>query len=481
VTTRTPWWRRLLRWWSPPAATAPRPSEPLPAAPAARVPSSGPEAWLADLIAAAAEGHRREEVGADLFWTHVRTLHADGHALLAIQWLDKFVAAPGTPPECVDTLRTQLCEWLIDRGTSGRAVPHLEALTDRPAHALRAHYLLGEHYRHVGDEARALRHYEAVLAIDVDYPNVRARAARIRAARGGDTRPVSGTTLRGADAFPGTTGARYQLTRELGRGATGVVYLARDTQLEREVAVKLLHPHVAAARGADACARFFEEARLAASLRHPNIVAVLDIDERARRMVMELAAGGTLRDVLRDRGPRTLRRALERHAQILSALAAAHRRGIVHRDLKPGNLMFRRDPDAPGSEIILGDFGVAHLPNPEHTEQRPASAVGTLAYMAPEQRSGAATARSDVYAAAVVLYEMLVGRTPWTRDVLLAGTRSEDDFTLPAALVATWPASMRDRIARHLAWLGAPTAHARPDSDAALADARRLRDLAIAG
>src|SRR5690606_7377051 len=151
---------------------------------------------------------------------------------------------------------------------------------------------------------------------------------------------------------------------------------------------KLLHPHLASAERAGACARFFAEARLAASLRHPNIVAILDLDEAARRIVMELAAGGTLREVLRERGPRPLRRALERHVQILSALEVAHRRGIVHRDLKPANLMFRRDPDAPGSEVMLGDFGVAHLPAagaapPSEAERarRQRDAVGTLAYM----------------------------------------------------------------------------------------------------
>src|SRR6185503_7822878 len=119
-------------------------------------------------------------------------------------------------------------------------------------------------------------------------------------------------TIAGVDVVGVQAGSRYRLVRELGRGATGVVYMARDLELERDVAVKLLHPHLAAASQADAVARFFAEARVCASLRHPNIVAILDLDESARRIVMELAAGGTMRQVLEERGPRPLRRALER-------------------------------------------------------------------------------------------------------------------------------------------------------------------------
>src|SRR5262249_3074420 len=160
------------------------------------------------------------------------------------------------------------------------------------------------------------------------------------------------------------------------------------------------------------------------------------------------AAGGTLRDLLRERGPRTLRRALERHTQILSALSAAHRRGIVHRDLKPANLMFRRDGDLPGVEVMLGDFGVAHLPDaaaptgadPAHARKE---AVGTLAYMAPEARRGSdPDPGNDVYAAAVVLYEMLTGRHPWPREILLAGARARGDFRPPADVVAGAPAAL---------------------------------------
>ena len=325
----------------------------------------------------------------------------------------------------------------------------------------------------------------------MSYPNVRARAERLRAARGQSAPASMGETIAGGDALGVTSGARYRLVRELGRGATGVVYLARDAELERDVAVKLLHPHLSAATRARACSRFFAEAKISASLRHPNIIAVLDMDERARRIVMELAAGGTLRTVLRDRGPRPLRRALERHAQILSALAAAHRRGIVHRDLKPGNLMFRRDPDVPGAEIVLGDFGVAHLPNIEGAtgaaaakavaDKKPAEAVGTLGYMSPEQRQGAeADPRTDIYASAVVLYEMLTGRYPWPRDILLAGTRARGDLHLPDDIRQSADPALIARLQNHLDRLGDPDLAGRPDTRTALAEAREMRDITIA-
>jgi len=217
-------------------------------------------------------------------------------------------------------------------------------------------------------------------------------------------------------------------------------------------------------------------------------VAILDLDEGARRIVMELAAGGTLRQVLQERGPRPLYRALERHAQILSALAAAHRRGVVHRDVKPANLMFRRDPDSPGVEIMLGDFGVAHLPNADGATgaaaaevRKPSEAVGTLAYMAPEHRRGAdANPRSDLYAAAVVLYEMLTGRPPWPREVLLAGTRMPGDFRLPDEVGRGSDAALMPALQAHLDEIGDPESTRRPTTEAALTTAQDLFDFATA-
>jgi hypothetical protein len=477
-------WKRILGWFwefeEPPRAL------PAPVDPEPTVLRSQDETWLEALADDAADGRRVDEIGSDEFWGHIEQLWKQGHERMASQWIEKFIAMPSTPEVAILALRLRLVEMCDQRGDLSVAVSHLEVLTVHADHAVRANYLLGEHHRRLGDEQRAMRHYEAVLARDVGYPNVRARLDRLRAARGEAAPNALDETMAGPE-LAGATGARYLLVRELGRGATAVVYLARDTQLDRDVAVKLLHPHLAAAHRAGACARFFQEARVCASLRHPNIVAILDLDETARRIVMELAAGGTLRDALRLHGRRTLRRALERHAQILSALNSAHQRGIIHRDVKPGNLMYRRDPALPGTEIMLGDFGVAHLPDPDDRSSSGRSAagrrdaVGTLGYMSPEQRRGEALSpRSDLYSAAVVLYEMLTGSLPWPQEVLLGGTRRRGDFRLPPDVIEGRHRGLCAALQEHLDLVGDPEVDNRPTSEQALEGALELRDWAIA-
>ncbi len=469
------WWQRLF-------GRRPEPPPELPPAPAPEPQTLGSEdeTFLAQLVADLANGKRRDEIGNKDVLQRIDSVWASGHERLAIEWAEKLLTVPEVPHTATAPLRAMLVERYEQRGELDTAVPHLEELSADETYALRAHYLLAEHARRRGDHERALRHYEAVLGRDVDYPNVRVRVERLRQLAG-RAAPVAGETLAAGDVAGVQAGARYRLVRELGRGATGVVYLARDAELDRDVAVKLLHPHLAGHDRADALAKFFHEARVMASLRHPNVVAVLDMDESSRRIVMELAAGGTLRDVLRERGARPLRRVIERHSQILSALVAAHRRGIVHCDLKPANLMFRRDVDLPGVEVMLGDFGVAHLPDAAGLSGAAGKreAIGTIAYMAPEQRRGDVTPAADVYAAAVVLFENATGRTPWSRDVLMAGTRRAEDFLLPEHITADATA-IADELQQHLLAIGHPDPARRPTSIQALSESQRLRERIIA-
>ncbi|MEZ4367918.1 MAG: protein kinase [Kofleriaceae bacterium] len=479
-------WQRLLGR----RAALPTPTAPAAAEPNLLVPAE--EAYLTQLAAAVAEGERAADVGGREFERAIDALWASGRERRAIEWLRKFLDARELPAAQRPPLRRRAVELLERRGELDEAVPLLEEIVDDTtpgvADITRALMLLAEHHQRQGDLAAAERRYQAVLARDVDYPNARTRLARLRAEAGRDAL-AAGETIASSDLTGVSAGTRYRLRRELGRGATGVVYVARDVELERDVAVKLLHPHLASAQTADALHQFFREARVMASLRHPNVVAVLDLDERARRIVMELAAGGTLRDVLAQGGPRPLRRALEHLVQILAALVAAHDRGFTHRDLKPANLMFRRSADVPGVEVMLGDFGIAHLPDartaeasgdlPVATTAPRAAAVGTLAYMAPEQRRGEpATPAVDLFALAVVTFEMLTGRLPWSRDVLLAGARARGDFALPAEVDA--PTELRAGLQAFLDDLGDPDPTRRPTAKAAHAEAMRLRELAIA-
>jgi len=503
------WWRRMFgKQTQPPAIATP--------APEPQHLGSEEEVFLAQLVQDLGDGKRREEISSTDVLAKLDGLWKSGHERLAIEWCEKLLSVPGADlagrsesaplqpgPARTAPLRAWLVERYEQRGELDTAIGHLELLVTTEPYALRAHYLLAEHARKKADHERALRHYEAVLGRDVDYPNVRVRVERLRQLTG-RAAPMAGETIAAGDVAGVQAGARYRLMRELGRGATGVVYLARDAELDRDVAIKLLHPHLAGTERADALARFFHEARVMASLRHPNVVAVLDMDEASRRIVMELAAGGTLRDVLRERGPRSLRRAMERHGQVLSALAAAHRRGIVHCDLKPGNLMFRRDADLPGVEIMLGDFGVAHLPDasgqasadgtrvadaagsgpvpvalPAMPTSKRAEAFGTLAYMAPEQRRGEVSPASDVYASAVVLFEMLTGHTPGARGGVIGSLREAADFRLPSELFKEAP-DLADDLQLHIDRISDPDPTKRPTTMQALAEAQRLRERIIA-
>ncbi len=211
---------------------------------------------------------------------------------------------------------------------------------------------------------------------------------------------------RGKDAARLLAG-RYRILRPLGAGATGKVVLALDGFYDRQVAIKVLNVS-GGSRGRDAYARFAREARVAAGLEHPNVVRVFEFNPDGPFLVMEYMAGGTLEERLGD-GPWPL--ALVRHIAYatLRGLEAVHRRGVIHRDLKPANIFFGEAGD-----VKIGDFGVAHLRDLGTTLT--GAMLGTLAYMAPEQMTGAQRpdATTDLYAFGCILYRLLVGTLPFT-------------------------------------------------------------------
>lgn len=209
-------------------------------------------------------------------------------------------------------------------------------------------------------------------------------------------------------------GDRYEVIRPIARGGMGEVYLAMDHRLDREVAIKVLHEELSGNKAF--LARFEREARAAAGLNHPNMVSVFDFgrEDGSPYIVMQYVKGLTLRDLMRNQGLPPPDRAADVMAAVAGALQFAHDHGIVHRDVKPGNIMVDTD-----GIVKVTDFGIAARNEPGRGEDaqqltQAGSVVGTAAYFSPEQAQGkAADARSDVYAMGCVLYELLVGRTPF--------------------------------------------------------------------
>jgi serine/threonine-protein kinase len=245
-------------------------------------------------------------------------------------------------------------------------------------------------------------------------------------------------------------GGRYELRRLIARGGMAEVYLARDSSLDRPVAIKVLFPEFATDPAF--VERFRREAQSAANLSHPNIAGVYDWGNEAGTyfIVMEYIEGRSLSDLMRTEGPLEPHRAAEIAFDIAGALGAAHARGVVHRDVKPGNVLI----NSHGVPKVV-DFGIARaLESPSEELTQAGSVMGTASYFSPEQAQGfAVDARSDLYSLGVVLYEMVTGRPPFTGDtpVAIAYKHVQEAPPRPSGLISGLPVGLEAVIGKLLA------------------------------
>jgi eukaryotic-like serine/threonine-protein kinase len=270
--------------------------------------------------------------------------------------------------------------------------------------------------------------------------------------RGVSPRTVTSAATADADPQVGRLlDGRYRIGPRIARGGMASVYEAHDTRLDRAVAIKIMHAGLGDATSGDEqfAARFVREARAAARLSHPNVVAVYDQGEDSGTvfLAMELVPGHTLRDTIAKEAPMSPEKALAILDPVLSALASAHRSGLIHRDVKPENVLIADD-----GRIKVADFGLARAVNAETQHTATGGVlIGTVSYLAPELVvDGRADARADVYAAGVVLYELLTGHKPHQGEspIAVAYKHVHEDVPAPSAQVPELPAYVDALVAR---------------------------------
>src|SRR6478672_782810 len=271
-----------------------------------------------------------------------------------------------------------------------------------------------------------------------------------------------------SDALVGTlVDNRYLVHSKLARGGMSTVYLATDRRLERDVALKVLHPHMAG--DPQFLDRLGREAKAAARLSHPHVVGVLDQGEDGplAYLVMEYIKGHTLRDVIKDKGALTPRLALALIDPVVEGLGAAHAAGLIHRDVKPENVLIADD-----GRIKIGDFGLARAIS---TTTSTGALIGTVAYLSPELVMGRqADARSDIYSLGIMLYEMITGRQPFDGDVPIqvAYQHVNSNVGAPSELVP----GLADELDELVQWCTANDPEQRPvDGNALLSELRHIR------
>jgi len=322
------------------------------------------------------------------------------------------------PGPVIGTARRQRIEEIFDQAIE--LAPH-----DRPALLSRA----------CGSDPDLRREVEALLA----FAERSGFTARLAAA-------VAGARARSPSMGPGHTVSQFQIVEQLGGGGMGVVYKALDRRLQRFVALKFLPSFLSAE--SEVKLRFTQEAKAIASLDHPNLCTIFEVEEAEDGqlfIVMPYYEGETLKQMI-ERGPLPMALVTDYGVQVSAGLAHAHAAGVVHRDIKPANVVV-----TPGGRVKILDFGIAKVSDMNLT--RTGAVLGTLAYMSPEQASGEPVDhRTDLWSLGVVLYEMLTGRQPFTgesREALFFGIQYREPSRI-TALRPEVPAALEGIVSRLL-------------------------------
>ncbi len=254
---------------------------------------------------------------------------------------------------------------------------------------------------------------------------------------------------------------RYELLEKLGEGGMGVVYKAFDPMLNITVAIKMLHKVTP-----EQFLRFQQEAKTAGRLNHRNLVKILTFGMTDDKpfMVMEYIKGRDLHSAIKQDGPLPWQRAIPIFVQICEALAHAHKRGVLHRDLKTSNVILTRDPQTQNTVVKILDFGISKLTSSDSVDQRqttPGQIIGSPLYMSPEQIAGGKIdSRSDIYSMGCLMFEVLIGRTPFVSESIL-GVLHQHTKDKPPTLAefaqsgSVFPASLEEIVAKSLAKLPA--------------------------
>ena len=241
-------------------------------------------------------------------------------------------------------------------------------------------------------------------------------------------------------------GNRYEILRKIGDGGMAFVYQARDKLLNRIVAVKVLRPEFVDDQ--EFLVKFKREAEAVASLSHPNIVNVYDVGEdgKVHYIVMEYVDGQNLKEIIQNEGSLEEYTALDIAKQIARALGAAHRNGIIHRDIKPHNILISKD----GRQVKVADFGIAKAVS-SSTMTNMGSVIGSVHYISPEQAKGKhLTSNADLYSLGIVLYEMIIGRVPFSGDspISIALKHINEDIVFTSDEIVRVPKSVRTIISK---------------------------------